>query len=72
MKIRYLLITAFVIVSTFNGASLALSQNKKLSQMQPLLVQPQAEKRTPAGQAIALKDWVRLSGKFYKLRQNLR
>jgi hypothetical protein len=71
MKIRHLLMTAFVMISMFDGASFALSQHKKMSQVQPPLVQPQAEKRAPNG-AIALTDWVRLSGKFYKLRQHLR
>jgi hypothetical protein len=72
MKIRYLLMTVFVMVSTFDGASFAISRNQKMPQMQPPLVQPQAEKRAPAEQAIALTNWVRLSGKFYQLRQNLR
>jgi hypothetical protein len=72
MKIRYLLMTAFVMILMSDGASFALSRHKKMPQVQPLLVQPQAEKRATTGQAIALTDWVRLSGKFYKLRQNLR
>ncbi|MBW4513635.1 MAG: hypothetical protein KME11_00240 [Timaviella obliquedivisa GSE-PSE-MK23-08B] len=71
MKISYLLMTAFVMVSMFDGASFALSRYK-MPQMQPPLVQPQAEKRTLTGQAIALTNWVRLSSKFYKLRQHLR
>ncbi len=71
MKIRYLLMTAFVIISMFDGASFALSRHQNMPQMQPPLVQPRAEKRT-TGQAIALTDWVRLSSKFYKLRQHLR
>jgi hypothetical protein len=71
MKIRYLLMTAFVVISMFDGASFALSRHQKMPQTQPPLVQPQSEKRT-TGQAIALTDWVRLSGKFYKLRQHLR
>jgi hypothetical protein len=72
MKIRYLLMTVFVMISMFDGASFALSRHQKMPQTQPPLVQPQAEKRAPNGQAIALTDWVRLSGKFYKLRQHLR
>ena len=71
MKIHYLLMTAFVMISMFDGASFALSRHKKMPQMQSPLVQPQAEKRVRTGQAIALTDWVRLSSKFYKLRQHL-
>ncbi|NJR38705.1 MAG: hypothetical protein HC781_07485 [Leptolyngbyaceae cyanobacterium CSU_1_4] len=70
MKIRYLLMTAFVMVSMFDGASFAFSRYK-IPPMQPPLVQPQAEKRTPTGQAIVLTDWVRLSSKLYHLRQHL-
>lgn len=72
MKIRYLLMTAFVMVSMFDGASFALNRHQKMSQIQPPLVQLQAEKRPTNRQAIALTDWVRLSSKFYKLRQHLR
>ena len=71
MKIRYLLMTVLVMISMFDSASLALSR-QKLSQSQPPLVQPQAEKRSTNGQAIALTEWVQLSRRFYKLRQNLR
>lgn len=71
MKIRYLLMTTFVMISMFEGASFALSRYK-IPQTQSSLVQPQAEKRATTGQAIALTDWVRLSSKFYKLRQHLR
>jgi hypothetical protein len=70
MKIRYLLMTVLVMISMFDGASFALS--RQTMSHQPLLVQPQAEKRSPNGQAIALTDWVRLSRRFYKLRHNLR
>lgn len=69
MKIRYLM-TAFVMISMFDSASFALTRYK-IPPAQPPLVQPQAEKRAPNGQAIALTTWVRLSSKFYKLRQHL-
>lgn len=72
MKIRYLLMSAVVMISMFDGASFALSRNQRTPQIQPPLVQPQAEKRTVSGSAIALTDWVRLSSKFYQIRQHLR
>jgi len=71
MKIRYLLMIMLVMISILDGVSLALSRQKML-QRQPPLVQPQAEKPSANGQAIALTNWVRLSRKFYKLRQNHR
>jgi hypothetical protein len=73
MKIRYLLMTVLVMVSTFDSASFALSRGKTVAQGQPVLVQPQAEKRSAGeGGAIALTDWIRWSGRFYQMRQNLR
>ena len=69
MKIHHLLMTVLVMISMFDGASFALSRQKMSPQ--PLLVQPQAEKRSTNGQAIALTEWVRLSRRFYKLHHNL-
>jgi hypothetical protein len=70
MKLRYLLM-ALVMVSTFDGASFALSRGKMVAQ--PALVQPQAEMRGTGEGAIELSHWVRWSSKLYQMRQkNLR
>jgi hypothetical protein len=66
MKIRYLLM-ALVMVSTFDGASFALSRGKMGVQGQPALVQRHAEVRREG--AIELSRWVRWSSKFYQMRQ---
>jgi hypothetical protein len=68
MKIRYLLM-ALVMVSTFDGASFALSRGKMGAQGQPVLVQRHAEVRREG--AIGLGDWVRWSRKFHQMRQSL-